>query len=126
MESGSLKRRPQSAQRGTAIGFAGALRFLGFFLGGAGGRVVGDDQALGVGRLLVHRYTQVVEGGYHHFQRFGVDQLVRQVVGDFAVCQVAAGLAQLDQGFQALAAFGLSRELPGHCSPLRSRTHRCA
>ena len=38
--------------------------------------------------------------------RLGIDQLLGQVVGDFGVRQVAAGLAQLDQGLQALAALG--------------------
>jgi len=53
--------------------------------------------------LLVHRHTQVIQGGNHHFQGFGIDQLVGQVVADFAVGEVAAGLAQFDQGLQALA-----------------------
>ena len=67
-----------------------------------------QQQHLGVGRLLVHRHAQVVEHGDHDFQRLGVDQLVGQVVGDFGVRQVAARLAQRDQGLQALAALGIS------------------
>ena len=65
-----------------------------------------QQQRLGVGRLLVHRHAQVVEHGDHDFERLGVDQLVGQVVGDFAVRQVAARLAQRDQRLQALAALG--------------------
>jgi hypothetical protein len=68
-------------------------------------RVV-QQQHLGIGRLFVHRHTQVVQHGDHDFHGFGVHQLVGQVVGDFALGQVAARLAQLDQGLQALAALG--------------------
>jgi hypothetical protein len=64
------------------------------------------QQHLGIGRLLVHRHAQVVQHGDHDFEGFGIDQLVGQVVGDFNVRQVAAGLAQLDQGLQARAALG--------------------
>jgi hypothetical protein len=84
-------------------GFGG---FLGFFFGGAGGRAVGQDEGFRIRRLFVHRHTQVVQGGDDGFHGFRVDQLVGQVVGDFAVRQVAARLAQLDQGLQALAALG--------------------
>jgi hypothetical protein len=70
------------------------------------GRGVVQQQHLGVGRLLVHRHAQVVEHRDHDFQRLGVHQLFGQVVGDFAVRQVAARLAQRDQRLQALAALG--------------------
>ena len=78
--------------------------FLGFFFGRGGLAGVVQQQGLGIGRLLVHRHAHVAEHGDHHFQRFGIDQLVGQVVVDFSVGQVAARLAQLDQLFQALAA----------------------
>ncbi|MCY1515121.1 hypothetical protein D9M68_496970 [compost metagenome] len=80
--------------------------FLGFFHRGGGGRGVVQQQGFGVGRLLVHRHAHVVEHGDHDFHGLGVDQLVGQVVGDFAVREVAAGLAQRDQGLQARAALG--------------------
>ena len=80
--------------------------FLGFFDGGGGRGGVVEQQRLGVGRLLVDGHAHVVEHGDHDFHRLGVDQLVGQVVGDFAVRQVAAGLAQRDQGLQARAALG--------------------
>jgi hypothetical protein len=84
-------------------GFCG---FLGFFFGGAGGRAVGQDEGFRIRRLFVHRHTQVVQGGDDGFHGFRVDELVGQMVGDLAVRQVAARLAQLDQGLQALAALG--------------------
>ena len=68
------------------------------------GAGVVQQQRFGVGRLLVHRHAHVVEHGDHDFQRLGVDQLFGQVVGDFGVREVAARLAQRDQGLQALAA----------------------
>jgi hypothetical protein len=73
---------------------------------GDGGAGVVDDQHLGVGRLLEHGHTHVVQHGDHHFQCFCVNQFVGQVIGDFAVGQVATCLTQLDQGFQTRAAFG--------------------
>jgi hypothetical protein len=80
--------------------------FLGFFHRGGGGRGVVQEERFGVGRLLVHRHAHVVQHGDHDFHGLGVDQLVGQVVGDFAVREVAAGLAQRDQGLQARAALG--------------------
>jgi hypothetical protein len=80
--------------------------FLGFFHRRRGRRGVVQQEHLGVGRLLVHRHAQVVQHGDHDFQRLGVDQLLGQVVGDFAVGQVAARLAQRDQRLQALPALG--------------------
>src|SRR5690606_15742582 len=73
---------------------------------GGGGRGVVQQQGLGVGRLLVHGHAQVAQHGDHDFHRLGVDQLVGQVVGDLALRQVAARLAQRDQRLQALAALG--------------------
>ena len=64
-----------------------------------------QQQGFGIGRLFVHRHTHVVEHGDHHFQRLGINQLVGQVIRDFAVREVAACFTQLDQGFQARAAF---------------------
>ena len=82
----------------------GFRSFFGFFFGGAGGGVVRDDQRFGVRGLLVHRHAQIVQGGDNGFERFGIDQLVGQVVVDFYVREVTAGLAQLDQRLQARAA----------------------
>jgi len=56
--------------------------------------------------VLVNGHAHVVEHGNHHFHGLGIDQLVGQVVGNFAMGQVAARLAQLDQGFESQAAFG--------------------
>ena len=78
--------------------------FFGFFLGGRRGAGVVEQQRLGVRRLFVHRHAHVVEHGDHDLQRFGIDQFVGQVVGDFAMRQVTARLAQFDQRLQALAA----------------------
>ncbi len=94
---GAAKFRIDGGQRG----FGG---FFSFFLAGAGGRVVGDDQRLGIGRLLVHGHAQVVQRGDHGFKRLGVEQLVGQMVGDFDVRQVAARLAQFQQRLQVGAA----------------------
>lgn len=77
-----------------------------FFDGRRGGRHVVLEQSLGIGRLLVHGHTHVVEHRDHDFHRLGIDQLVGQVVGDFDLRQVAARLAQGDQGLQARAALG--------------------
>ena len=78
--------------------------FFGFFFGGGGGAGVVQQQGFGIGRLFVHGHAHVVEQRDHHFQRLGLDQLVGQVVVDLAVREVAARLAQLDQGLEAFAA----------------------
>ena len=78
--------------------------FLGLFLGGGAGALVGQQQRLRVRRLLVHGHAQVVQHGDHGLQRLDVDQLVGQVVVDLAVRQVAARLAELEQGLEVGAA----------------------
>ena len=78
--------------------------FLGFFFRGGVVALVGEQQGFGVGRLLIDGHAQIVEHGHHGFQRFRIDQLVRQVVVDFAVSEVAARLAQLEQRLEVGAA----------------------
>src|SRR6218665_1478071 len=79
---------------------------FGLFFAGAGGGIVGNDQRFGIGRLLVDGHAQVVQRGDDGFQRFGIDQFVGQVVGNLDMGQVAARLAQFDQGLQARTAPG--------------------
>jgi len=63
---------------------------------GSGGRVV-QEQRFRVGRLLVHRYTHVIERADNSFDRRSLREVVGQVIIDFRVGQVAAFLAQLDE-----------------------------
>ena len=88
------------------VGQGGLGFFLGLFLGGSGAGGVVQQQGFGIGRLFIDGHAHVAQHGDHDFQRFGIDQLVGQVVGNFRVGQVAARLAQLDQLLQALAAGG--------------------
>ncbi|MDT4843188.1 hypothetical protein FQZ97_771110 [compost metagenome] len=67
-------------------------------------RVLAHQQRFGVGGLVVDRDAHVAEGADDAVDRFRVDQVVGQMVVDFAVRQVAAVLAQLDQLLQAVAA----------------------
>lgn len=67
-------------------------------------RVFAHQQRFGVGGLVVDRDTHVAERADDAVDGFGVDQVVRQMVVDFAVRQVAAVLAQLDELLEAVAA----------------------
>jgi hypothetical protein len=68
--------------------------------------------------VLVDGNAHVVEGADDAFDRFRIDDVVRQVVVDLGVGQEAAFLAELDQGLEFLAAalelflgrFGIRRE----------------
>ncbi len=80
--------------------------FLGFFLGRGGRDIVVEQQRLGVRRLLINRHTHVVEHRDHDLKRFGIHQLVGQVIRNLAVRQVTACLAQLDQCLETQAALG--------------------
>jgi len=93
---GAAKLAVHRGERG--LGF-----FFGFFFGGRSRAGVGQQQRFGVGRLLIDRHAHVVEQRHHDFERFGLGQLVGQVVVDFAVRQVAARLAELDQGLEVVA-----------------------
>ena len=54
--------------------------------------------------MLVHRNAHVVKRTDDALDRFRIDDIFRQVIVDLGVRQKTAILAQLDQGFQLLAA----------------------
>ena len=101
MRTGSVVRPNSLSTVDSGFGF-----FFGFFFGGGGRAVVVQQQGFCVRGLFVNRHAHVVEHGDHDFQCFRVDQFVGQVVGNFAVCQVAPCFTELDQGLQAQAALG--------------------
>jgi hypothetical protein len=82
-------------------------------------RLLGDQQRLLVGRLVVDLDAHVAEGRNDGFDLLGVHQIVGQVVVDLRVGEKAAVFAELDQVLQARAAgFGvflgqLGRDQPG-------------
>ncbi|MNK14497.1 hypothetical protein D3C87_326200 [compost metagenome] len=90
------------------VGIHGGQRGLGFILDvvvvGRNRGVFAHQQRFGVGCLVVDRDTHVAEGADDAIDGFGVDQVIRQMIVDFAIRQVAAVLAQLDQLLQAVAA----------------------
>ena len=67
--------------------------FFGFFFSCSCRRCVVEQQGFRVRGLLVNGHAHVVEHGNHHFQGFGIYQLVGQVVRDFAMGEVATGFA---------------------------------
>ncbi|MNS82329.1 hypothetical protein D3C72_1160700 [compost metagenome] len=78
--------------------------FLGFFLAGGRRGIVVEQQRLGIRRLFVNSDADVVQRGDQRVDRFRIDHVVRQVIVDFRVGQVAARLAELDQRLELLAA----------------------
>src|SRR5471030_270088 len=77
---------------------------LGLVVAGDGGDVVRQQQRLGVRRVLVDGDAHVVEGADDAFDRFRIDDVLGQMVVDLGIGEEAAFLAELDQGFQFLAA----------------------
>ncbi len=73
--------------------------FLDSFLVRCGGGI-GQQQRLGVRRLLVHRNAHVVNHVDDVFDLFRIDDLARQMVVDFSVSEVALLLAARDQQFE--------------------------
>lgn len=95
---------PHRIGRAAEFGIDGRQRdfrfLLDFIVGRRGGRIVVQQQRLGVGRLLVHRDAHVVERADDAFERFRFREVVRQMVVDFGVREEAALLAELDQRAQ--------------------------
>lgn len=75
--------------------------------------VIAQQQRFRIGRLLVDRDAHVVERGDDRFHRRGFGEVIRQVVVDLGVRQVAAFLAQLNE--RAHLALTLFILLCGHC-----------
>ncbi|SAK70082.1 hypothetical protein AWB82_04171 [Caballeronia glebae] len=72
-----------------------------------------QEQRLSIRSLLINRRAHIVEGADNGFNRSGLREVVRQVIVDFRVSQVAARFAQLDQrAHLALPLFVLYRR--GH------------
>ncbi len=90
------------------IGVHGGERSFGFVFDvvvvGRNRRVLAHQQGFGVGGLVIDRDTHIAERADDAVDGFGIDQVVGQMVVDFAVRQVTAVLAQLDQLLQAIAA----------------------
>ena len=76
------------------------------FLGGivvvVGDRGLGQEQGLGIRRLLVHGDTHVVDHVNDIFDLFGIDDVVRQMIIHFRIRQEALLLATGNQLFQLL------------------------
>src|SRR5690606_6290069 len=72
----------------------------------AGGdrRVIAHEQRFCVGRLVVDRDTHIAERADNAVDGFCVDQIVGQVIVDFAVREIAALFTELDQDLEAIAA----------------------
>src|SRR5690606_13135298 len=81
---------------------------LGFVLDvivvGCDRRIVVQQQRFGIGRLVVDRDAHVAEGADDAVDGLGVDQVVRQVVVDLAIGEIAALFAELDENLEAVAA----------------------
>ena len=68
------------------------------------------QQRIGIRRLVVHLDAHVADHGDHALDLLGVQHVVGQMVVDLGVGEVAALLAEHDQGLQAaLARFGVGR-----------------
>ena len=94
--------------RATKVGIHGGQSCFGFVLdvvvAGCHGRVIAHEQGISVGSLVVNRNPHVTEGADNAINGFDIDQIVRQMVIDFAVGQVTPILTQLNQCLQAIAA----------------------
>src|SRR5579863_8797921 len=77
------------------------------------GRVVVQEQRFGIGGLFVDRHAHVVERADDAFDRFGLREVIGEVVVDFRVREEPALLAELDERAQLRAAlfefFGRAR-----------------
>ena len=69
------------------------------------GCCVGQDQRLGVGCFFMHRNTHVINHVNDVFDLFRIDYVIRQVVIDLCIGQVALLLAAGNQIFQLLNLF---------------------
>ena len=86
------------------IGIHGGKRRLGLFhdiLVGHCRRGIGHEQGFGIRRLVVDGNAHVVDHADDALDLLGIEHVVRQVVVDLGIGQVAAFLAQHDQGLQA-------------------------
>ena len=99
MRTGSVV-RPKSES--TVVSAASASSSTSSSLDATG--VLAHQQRFSVGSLVIDRDAHVAEGADDAVDGLGVDQVVRQMVVDFAVGQVATVLAQLDQLLEAVAA----------------------
>jgi hypothetical protein len=96
------------------FGIDGGQRLLGlrfdFFVVGCRCGGVGHQQVFGSRGFVEDLDAHFAEGRDDGFDGLGIDDIVGQVVVDLGVGQVAALLAQLDQGLEAhLARFGIER-----------------
>src|SRR5690606_15853225 len=86
----------------------GGERGFGFVLDvvvvGGHRRVFAHQERFGIRRLVVDRDAHVAERADDAVDSFGIDQVVGQMVVDFAVGQVAAVFAELDELLEAVAA----------------------
>src|SRR5690606_25634526 len=91
----------------TEVGIHGGERGFGFVLDvvvvGGHRRVLAHQQRFGIRRLVVDRNAHVAERADDAVDRFGIDQVVGQMIVDFAVGQVAAVFAELDKLLEAVA-----------------------
>ena len=99
MRTGSVV-RPNSESMVSGEGLLGLLDHV--LLGDGGGGRLGQEERLGIGRLVVHGDAHVGEHRDHALDLLGVGHVVGQVVVDLGVREVAALLAQDDQVLQAL------------------------
>jgi len=95
---------------GVQRGGCGLGGFLVDVISGGGRRRLRHQQRFGIGRLVVDLDPHVVDHGDDAFDLLGVENVVRQVIVDFGVSEVAALLAEHDQILQpGLACFCLGR-----------------
>jgi hypothetical protein len=71
---------------------------------------VGHQQVIGSWGFVENLDAHVAEGGDDRFDTFRINDIVRKVVVDFGIGQIAAILAELNQGLEArLARFSIKR-----------------
>jgi hypothetical protein len=100
MRTGSVVRpASESSAESAATGFLGD----GLVIAGGGRGRVGHEQGLGIRRNLVHLDAHVIDHADDVFDLFRIDNVVRKVVVDFGVGQVALFAALDDE----LLDFGL-------------------
>ena len=73
---------------------------LDVFVCNGGWGISRDQQGFGIGRLVVDLDAHVIERGDDRFDLLGVDHVIRQVVVDFSIGEVASLLTHLDQALE--------------------------